>query len=318
MNPDSTTTVSWLIMSGLSLVILGVVQLGIGEASLRLKLLVNLALASLCCVGVHQVVSTLTTADLAGMWAVLVGLSCTLQGQILPRSLALLASLATTGSVRMAGLASVGLTTALGSAIWCDQVDQSEKDRSMEILANYNYRPVLATSDSAQFFTDLGNPISSKIPTKLRAADEVASVESKYLSQSQLDRWTIRRSPPDDRSNCHGWTFARGEFWITGKDIEMLLWQNQYTLQTNPEPGDLIVYRNGASIDHTGVVRYVTPNEPVLVESKWGTYGVYLHPAERSPYGHEFAFYRSPRQGHQLVSSLVTRVVQEYQRIEND
>ena len=67
------------------------------------------------------------------------------------------------------------------------------------------------------------------------------------------------------------------------------------------DSGDLVVYRQGSTISHTAVVRYVTEGQPVLVEGKWGTLGVYLHPADKSFYGTEFTFHRSGRSGHLLV-----------------
>jgi hypothetical protein len=45
----------------------------------------------------------------------------------------------------------------------------------------------------------------------------------------------------------------------------------------------------------------VAEGQPVLVESKWGNLGVFLHPADKTPYGTEFTFYRSARSGHLLV-----------------
>jgi len=51
---------------------------------------------------------------------------------------------------------------------------------------------------------------------------------------------------------------------------------------------------------HTGLVRFVDDDGVILIESKWGPLGVYLHPPEAQPWGHDFTFYRSPRPGHLL------------------
>ena len=42
-------------------------------------------------------------------------------------------------------------------------------------------------------------------------------------------------------------------------------------------------------------------HQPVMVEGKWGAMGTFLHPADKSIYGAEYAFYRSARGGHLLA-----------------
>jgi hypothetical protein len=85
----------------------------------------------------------------------------------------------------------------------------------------------------------------------------------------------------------------------------LILSDNNYCQENTPRPGDLVVYRSaaGSSITHTAVVQYVTDGEPVLVRSKWGSLGIFTHPVNKSPYGTEFTFHRSPRGGHLLVLS---------------
>src|SRR5262249_33256339 len=36
----------------------------------------------------------------------------------------------------------------------------------------------------------------------------------------------IRTAGPDPASNCHGWVFAGGRFWIDGSDVEIILADN--------------------------------------------------------------------------------------------
>ena len=72
---------------------------------------------------------------------------------------------------------------------------------------------------------------------------------------------------------------------------------------TKFRPGDLVVYRTADTglVAHAAVVRYATDGMPTLVEGKWGWMGVFLHPIDRSPYGTNYACYRSPRATHQLA-----------------
>jgi hypothetical protein len=102
----------------------------------------------------------------------------------------------------------------------------------------------------------------------------------------------IRLGEPDDHSNCHGFVFASGQYAIRGEDVELILADNCFAPVTAPAAGDVIVYRGRAGkVIHTGVVRIVGGPDSILVESKWGPLGVYLHRADLSPYGVEITYY---------------------------
>lgn len=79
-----------------------------------------------------------------------------------------------------------------------------------------------------------------------------------------------------------------------------ILRENGYKPVKEPAVGDLVAYRSGEAIVHLGVVRYVSPQRPAIVEGKWGASGVFLHPVDRSIYGGDYVFLRSPRPGHLL------------------
>ncbi len=107
----------------------------------------------------------------------------------------------------------------------------------------------------------------------------------------------IRRENPTDFFNCHGWVFYRREVLLGPDDVELILKDNGYSGIQDPRPGDLVIYRADGIIIHSGVVRYVTPGQPVIVEGKWGAMGVFQHHAESSCYGTNFTFYRSAVRG---------------------
>jgi hypothetical protein len=112
----------------------------------------------------------------------------------------------------------------------------------------------------------------------------------------------IRRRPPADRCNCHGWVFAGGKYWVNPDQVEHILDDNGYQPISEPRLGDLAIYRNSAdTIIHTAVVRAICDDGIVLVEGKWGWMGVFLHPVGESCYGKNYGFYRSDRSGHLLV-----------------
>lgn len=121
------------------------------------------------------------------------------------------------------------------------------------------------------------------------------------LEGGKHEHYVIRLGPPDERANCHGWVFTGGRYLLGPDDVELILKENGYAEVSEPQPGDLVVYRQGGTVAHTAVVRYVTEGQPVLVAGKWGALGVFLHAADKSCYGTEYTFHRSTRRGHLLV-----------------
>jgi hypothetical protein len=97
--------------------------------------------------------------------------------------------------------------------------------------------------------------------------------------------------------------FAGGRYWIGPEDVEAILADNGYRTVSDPRPGDLAIYREGTAIAHTGIVRTGGPGVPLLIESKWGWMGVFLHRPEDTCYGQQITFYRGARDTH-LVAGL--------------
>jgi hypothetical protein len=120
----------------------------------------------------------------------------------------------------------------------------------------------------------------------------------------ELERYTlevIRIQEPNPASNCHGWVFTGGAFCVAGEQADVILADNGYQPVEQAKGGDLIVYRDSSGLpSHIGVVCFVDADGMVLVESKWGPLGVFLHTPEMQPYGRHFGFWRSPRLGHRL------------------
>lgn len=114
-------------------------------------------------------------------------------------------------------------------------------------------------------------------------------------------RMAIERAPADLRANCHGWVFAAGEFIIRGAEVDQILQDNGYRPTSEPRPGDLIVYRDSDNkVLHTGVVKAAGRDGFLLIESKWGLHGRFLHEPQQQSYSNNFAYFRSPRIGHGL------------------
>ncbi|HZT80490.1 MAG TPA: hypothetical protein VFA26_09715 [Gemmataceae bacterium] len=148
--------------------------------------------------------------------------------------------------------------------------------------------------------TDRGRVIPLYLVVEELAPD-VASLpdDTAYLSP-RLPLRLIRTAPRSRDCNCHGWIFGGGRFWILGKDVATILKDNGYSPVEHPREGDLAIYRGGdGAVLHSALVRGA-PGGVLLLESKWGQLGRYLHGPEDQVYGSGPTYYRSPRSGHQL------------------
>lgn len=111
----------------------------------------------------------------------------------------------------------------------------------------------------------------------------------------------IQRSPRNLLANCHGWVFLDSQFLISGEAVQQILDDNEYELVDDPKAGDVIIYRDAnRNIVHSGIVRGVLNDETVIIESKWGTEGTFLHDPEGTPYAGQFEYFRSPRPNHRV------------------
>lgn len=100
----------------------------------------------------------------------------------------------------------------------------------------------------------------------------------------------IQTAPPDDRTVCHDWTFG-GSRYTDGCPVTTLL--AEYETVTAPRPGDVVVYWGSAGEPvHSGVVRAVGSDGLVVIESKWGHLGRYLHLTVISHFPSQFTYFR--------------------------
>jgi len=140
--------------------------------------------------------------------------------------------------------------------------------------------------------TDRGTPIDVRRLSEAVAPGEVPDGYTGRL---------IVAGGGDALSNCHGWVFTDGELCIDGKSVDTILCDNGYVEVFDPQPSDLIVYRNGKGVpNHTGLVQATGRNGFVLVESKWGQLDVYWHTPADQGYADQWEYWRSTRVGHRL------------------
>jgi hypothetical protein len=149
-------------------------------------------------------------------------------------------------------------------------------------------------------YTDAGKVVA--LCTADDSAELVPADENVELAHRHLTYKVMRLSPADVACNCHGWVFAAGCYWIRSASIETILADNGYAVAKRPRVGDVAIYRDPAgTISHSGLVRSVTRDGPILIESKWGRLGRYVHQPADIPVAHsKCSYYRSKRVGHLL------------------
>lgn len=151
--------------------------------------------------------------------------------------------------------------------------------------------PDPAYTDRGRSIRLLGFP-----PSDEADMEELRRHEQWYAKHHELS--LIRIGPADRLSNCHGWVFTNGRYNLHSEDIDTILEDNGYRVVAEPAAGDLVIYRDGLDrVTHSGMVRMVS-GKLILIESKWGHLGVYLHPVEVQPYGNDWSFMRSNRPNH--------------------
>jgi hypothetical protein len=128
-------------------------------------------------------------------------------------------------------------------------------------------------------------------------AAEIQQFIDTHEDRSQI----IRLQEPNSAANCHGWVFTGGAFGVRDPEIASILNDNGYVEVSDPREGDLAIYTSDHRITHSGLVRMADKHAPVLVESKWGPLGVYLHTIDKQPFPGTCKFYRSSRPDHLLV-----------------
>lgn len=153
----------------------------------------------------------------------------------------------------------------------------------------------------AQAVTDRGHAVRLYYVVDANALPTLAHEQDEDEANSRVSQ-LIRTSPPDETTNCFGWVFTSGAYWIYATDVVRILIDNGYEMVSVPQVDDLIIYRDAdGEITHCGKVRMYTDEGMVLVESKWAWLGRFLHRPEDSPYGSHISFYRSSRATHQLT-----------------
>jgi hypothetical protein len=152
--------------------------------------------------------------------------------------------------------------------------------------------------------TDKGRPVAigTLIPARRLAPEVLHERQSQMLRSLGLSERVITLPDVDRGCNCFGWVFAGGRYWLCEDDMEAILKDNGYHQMNTARVGDVVIYRDGAgAVVHAGLVRAAGEDGLLLVESKWGEFGRFIHPPSAHPFGAcTWSYHRSARVGHLL------------------
>jgi hypothetical protein len=164
-------------------------------------------------------------------------------------------------------------------------------------------RDQLRKADRPPATTDLGQDVALwELPTD--DVPQLAEADREFVRNYAVEARAIRTAAADSHSNCHGWVFAGGRYWLTPDGVEEILRDNGYHEAANPRAGDVVVYRDPTGkVLHSGIVRGTSDDGRILVESKWGALGRFIHITDDQPYAASPTFYHSDRAGN-LIRGL--------------
>jgi len=185
---------------------------------------------------------------------------------------------------------------------WAARIDRAS-DAPDVFSTNSSSPSIRFAASNQQAFTDRGRTI----PLGEVDWDETqtpALMETERGLGQKFPMRLLRTADPDPKSDCHGWVFTGGRHWVMSFSVDDILADNDYQRVDTPQPGDLIIYRDrpDGTVQHSGIVRSANGAD-IVVESKWGNLGRYLHAPADQPFGKAWIYYRSPRAGHELNMS---------------
>ncbi len=185
-----------------------------------------------------------------------------------------------------------------------DHVDEITDDHAFARSQAAIAVPAPTPDADSWLTTDLGRTIRTMHLDGVPSAPTPAMLEARdrLLKQWDLDDTVIQLPLGWENTNCHGFIFAAGRHWIGGSEVDRILQDNGYRPVRPVRADDLAIYRDqDGKVIHSGIVRGLASEGVILVESKWGQSGRFIHRHDRHPYGGaEYVFYRSARTGHLL------------------
>ncbi|HKB41861.1 MAG TPA: hypothetical protein VKD72_35875 [Gemmataceae bacterium] len=201
---------------------------------------------------------------------------------------------------RVRGLA-LAVAVPLGLVGW-GLLGQQDVPGEQPTNTAYHFGPAPRVGPEKELlaWTDRGRPVPVSDVRLHTSLPEDEAAEAQMVRAQRRELHLIRTRAPYRGSNCHGWVFTGGHYLVSGSDVERILTDNGYQAVSSPEVGDLVIYHTDeGEIAHTAVVR-VADQDLILLESKWGHLGCYVHKPEDYSFAKSWTYYHSPRSGHLL------------------
>jgi hypothetical protein len=285
--------------AGLALIAVGTQRLIFPRFAWKIRLLVTGSVLAVSGFGVARVTDEYAGLASVGLAASVLTLS-TLAFSLGAMPVRLAGATRRFPLLRIIPQVATGLAMMTSALVYHEVLDARElaaNDLEVQQTAALHGRPEFLVKAEAR--TDAGRIIHLRRPN--HDDPQTAAIENHDSSRGQdFHDGMIRLSPDDPICNCHGWVFTGGQYWVSQDEVETILNDNGYRPVSDPQPNDVVIYRDGKVVTHTAVVNAVTPTAGVLVEGKWGFRGVFIHAADHGPYGKNYTFYRSERAGHLL------------------
>jgi hypothetical protein len=215
-----------------------------------------------------------------------------------------LAKLAARPAAHASMLCAAGLALTAYGLFRIDADLKSNMNESAQMMADASAAVELGPSAAPAARTDQSRRIPLWVPSAGSLDDLQTFSEADFVRRLRLETHLIQTGPMDGDYNCHGWVFTGGKFWVRGGHVDTILQDNGYRETKRPTIGDLCVYRNqDGEVAHTAVVRGLGADDLILLESKWGKLGRYIHSAttNHAYTSHKPTFYRTGRGTHLLA-----------------
>lgn len=298
MNDSTLNTLLVYFGAGLGVLALGAVQFFFSRYSTVVKLGVGGSIATACALlPLYLGHAVASLSSLAIVWCTL-GIVGLLHLNHIPRFVRGIGMLSRRAGFQATIMVASGVAMMAGSIVHFSEEEEKTFDRDTDFMVELAAQPPLYEEAAEPAVTDLGRPLSPRAPSQPRDQKSISISELESLQASKCLGRVIRLEEASDTCNCYGWLFTGGRYWLSQTEVEFILDDNGYQIVSDPQPGDVVIYRKGNSILHAGVVRMIGDGQQVFVAGKWGWMGVFLHRIDDSLYGKSYQVYRSNRVGH--------------------
>ena len=137
-----------------------------------------------------------------------------------------------------------------------------------------------------KYVTNRGGDVESvgnADPSQPDLSQAVADATIKQTKPLGLLPKLTKLASPTDRYDCHGYTFTSGDVFIHDNQVDDILKDNGYLVTATPQIGDIVIYRVGGEVRHSGIITAVAGGKVTRINSKWGRLNLFSHAPQDVP-----------------------------------